>query len=172
MRSWNLPVGQVVQTVVWDANSLPAAQNLQAADASSPRWWYLPGSQAVQAVDSVSNSVPAAQNLQVADASSLRWWYLPAGQSVHAVMLQENSVPAAHALQPNVSAAASSCYAQISTGSCASHGHTAITSASDCEAAVAAVNLAEGYGGERRRPQTMCSHRVHAPQIMCSPALA
>ena len=70
------------------------------------------------------------------------------------------------------SAAASSCYAQISTGSCASHGHTAITSASDCEAAVAAVNTAEGYGGERRRPQTLCSHRVHAPQVMCSPALA
>ena len=56
---------------------------------------------------------------------------------------------------PPGSSTACSGYAQISTGTCVSHGHTDIISSSVCESAVAAVNLAEGYGGVQ--PNEPCS---------------
>jgi len=83
---------QSVHTVPSDV--LPAAQNLQDADAASFWFWYFPPKQSTQSVDVVLNLLPATQNLHWYSVAAASSWYLPSAQAVHAVSLFGENVPA------------------------------------------------------------------------------
>ena len=77
---------------------LPAAQNLQDADAASFWFWYLPLAQAVHAVDLDVNSLPLSQNLHWYSVAAAIW-YLPVSQSPHAAVALAAYCPAAQVRQ-------------------------------------------------------------------------